>query len=97
MKNGLTLVTLVTLVIIGSGCASPGRFSVLDLDLRTPEQIEAYKVEAQVPYVVKEIPNKEEIAPKFISAWSFLAPIIQVFKGRIKVLSFEWKGNEQQK
>ena len=98
MKNGLTLVTLVTLVtliMISSGCASPGRFSLLDLDLRTPEQIEAYQVEAQVPYEVKEIPNKEEIAPKAISVWSFLAPIIQVFKGRIKVLSFEWKGSQQ--
>jgi len=94
-KSGMFIVILIVAAIVGSGCASPGRFALLDLDLRTPEQIEAYKTEAQVPYGVNEAATQEVVSPKVVSVWSFLAPIIQVFKGRIKVLSFEWKGNQQ--
>ena len=86
---------IIPLMILISGCMSPGRVALLDIDLRTPEQIKAYEVEAQVPFKDTDIISKDP-EPKSVSAWSFVSPIIQVFKGRIRILSVEWQGNQKE-
>ena len=95
---------IVLLLVIGacmSGCATSGRLAVVDLDLRSPEQIKAYEVEAQVPYELNEVVTGATTnsvndvvsadAPKVSPIWEFLAPILEAFKGRLRILSFEWR------
>jgi len=92
MKKILTLsILFVFITIILVGCASQGRFSVVDLDLRDSAQIEAGKNEAAVIY--QNTSTNEVATPKSFD-FSLLSTIISAIKGRVKVLSFEWKGNK---
>lgn len=92
-RRGLVILSLVAMIVL-SGCATAGRFAALDIDLRTPEQIEAFAPEAEIVYKVGEAPapNGAQVSAPVDASWvQFLAPIIEVFKGRVRILSFEWK------
>ena len=83
--------TLLLVALLGSGCISAGRFAVVDLDLRSPEQIVAGEVEAAVIYGAPAT-SEEPVEPVANKSWMrFLAPIIEVFDGRLRILSFEWR------
>jgi hypothetical protein len=79
--------------IITAGCATKGRISLIDLDLRTPEQIIAYQNEADVIYSPDVSPSNNNAsvraAPCF--PWDFVIKIVEVVKGRVRILSIEWK------
>ena len=91
------MVIIILMLAFVSGCATSGRFSAIDLDLRTPEQTETFYGEAKVPYeldgTVETTSQPSEVRgeSKSVSPWSFLAPIVKVFKGRFRVFSLEWK------
>lgn len=94
MKKMRIAIMLIVMAVCLNGCATSGRFSAIDIDLRSPEQIIAYQVEAKVPYDLNEVavPNVNNAATSKVSpVWQFLAPIIEAFKGRLRILSFEWK------
>jgi hypothetical protein len=84
------LYSIIPIVIILSGCATKGRLSVIDIDLRTPEQITAYQKEAEVVYQNEESQTvgSSETASKF--SWDVVIKLVEVIKGRVRVLSFEW-------
>lgn len=93
----ISIVIMILLVALLSGCATSGRFSLVDWDLRNPEQINAFYEESKVPYDLTlddkvEVEVKVEVVaqPKSITA-SFIASIITAIKGRVRILSFEWK------
>jgi hypothetical protein len=69
-----------------------GRLALLTLDGRTPEQIEASQVEAQAPYLPnKDKPAMEAQKPVGIFPWAVAFDWLKVFKGKITILSFEWR------
>lgn len=85
------IITSVSLTLMLSGCATKGRISVVDVDLRTPEQIIAYQPEAAVVYETdKPQPNLGAGIAAPIP-WEFIIKLVEVVKGRVRVLSFEWK------
>ena len=95
MKKLMCLVSVVLLSIPLAGCATRGRFAVLDLDLRDKDQIIAYQTEATCIYQpaqqpVAGVPLKEQPAVS-LPWWNFLFDFLKVMKGRIRVLSFEWQ------
>ena len=98
MKKINIVLTALILMLISSGCATSGRFSVIDLDLRSPEQIEAFYGESKVPYNLTlgdstdaEVEAEVQVDSKSISIWSFIAPILEALDGRLRIFSFEWK------
>ena len=82
-------VIMVLAMLTLSGCATRGRLSVLDVDLRTPEQIIAYQPEAAVVYESEKPNLGAGIAAPI--PWEFIIKLVEVVKGRVRVLSFEWK------
>lgn len=92
----LVISILVLNVLFSLGCAtSKGRFSLVDVDLRTPEQILAYQNEADIVYLADGVTP----APATLSAvvpvpapwYDIVVKIVEVIKGRVRILSFEWK------
>ena len=69
-----------------TGCATRGRLSVVDIDLRDASQIEADKSEASVVY---QDVSTNATAKSF--DFSIISTLLSVVKGRIRVLSVEWK------
>jgi hypothetical protein len=97
MKNVLRVIVTLA-VLLNIGCIGAGRFALIDIDLRTPEQIKAYAAEARYVYedinVIEneDIEEGEEVEPKAISG---IIPSIldklRVFKCRFRILGFEWR------
>ena len=94
MKRVTWKVLGVGLVVIMSGCASE-RFSLLDIDLRTPEQTKAYITEAEVVYktpvnqAVVGATVGTAVVPNIV--WQYVTDLLKITRGRIRVLSFEGK------
>ena len=86
------LAILGLLALLGlTGCAS-GRYrgALIDLDLRTPEQIRAYEREATAVYARTPPKNTEAVAPAAKTAWWVPAfDFLQIMEDRIRILSFE--------
>jgi hypothetical protein len=91
--NRLGIVAIM--VILFSGCASveKGRFTAIDLDLRTPEQITAQIPENTCIYASDEEPTIEPATPK-IFPFDLLFNFLNVMKGRIQIFNLEWKSNQ---
>ena len=84
LKASAICITCLLLV----GCATRGRLSVVDIDLRTTDQIVAYQQEAAVIYQSQE---KEQPSTGMTGGtWDFIIKLVEVIKGRIRILSFEW-------
>lgn len=86
---------LVCLMLLAApGCATRGRVSVIDFDLREAAQIEAGRFEAAVPYTpsptnaVPPVLAKTEALP--VSFWLQMLETLKVLKCRFRVISFEW-------
>lgn len=82
------------LAMVMCGCVSAGRFALVDIDLRTPEQIAAYAKEAEIPYAVPS--QADPVALKadrtvVAAIWDEIMEVLKVVKGRIRVLPVEWK------
>jgi hypothetical protein len=84
-------IILLFILLLFTGCATKGRFSVVDLDLRNPEQIKESIIENTVIYnnttnnvpVISQPKMPEDI-------WDIIVRIVSVMKGRLRILSFEW-------
>jgi len=93
------LVVVIGISMVLCGCATKGRVALLDLDLRTPEQILAYQNEADIIYVpdccvsnpIVVSTNATVKGATIPSPWDIIIKIIEVVKGRIRILSIEWK------
>lgn len=88
----------VFMIIMMSGCATKGRFSAVDIDLRTPEQIIAYQNEADIVYLADGVVSNgvntvatKDIVPTTAPWYDIIVKIVEVIKGRVRILSFEWK------
>jgi hypothetical protein len=86
MKRILALVLSIMAVVILVGCATQGRFAVIDIDLRDKEQIEAYKNEASVLY---QNTSTNQVSAKSFD-FSVLSTILSAIKGRIRIVNIEW-------
>ena len=78
---------LISLVFCGCASVDRGRFSIIDLDLRTPEQIIAGTPENTVIYNSTELPSTEARVFPF----EYLFKFLEVVKGRLRIISIEWK------
>jgi len=91
----IVIVSILCLGLVGCASTQRGRFSVLDLDLRTPEQITAYQHESSDVYVEPQQPKPQVETKSFsMAAWDYIVKIVEVFKGRIKIGSIEWTNKE---
>ena len=92
----LILVIVIAAVVLLSGCASVrnGRFYLLDLDLRTPEQVLAQKEEKTVIYSGST--NKVSMAEGEVRSFPYnlLFKLLEIVKGRLTIFSIEWKTKE---
>jgi len=85
--------TLILSACLFTGCATDkGRFSLIDLDLRTPEQIVASEKENNVIYQgTNQVPVEAEAKAFPVE---YLFKFLEVVKGRLRILSLEWKSKE---
>jgi hypothetical protein len=94
MKKSILIFSLLGMLMI-TGCATRGRISLIDLDLRTPEQIVAYQNEADVIYApdgcTSNTANNASVRVATTFPWDFIIKIVEVVKGRVRILSIEWK------
>ena len=88
-------IVAILVVILFSGCASveKGRFTAIDIDLRTPEQITAQVPEKTCIYASDDKPAIEPATPK-IFPFDLLFNFLNVMKGRIQIFNIEWKSNQ---
>lgn len=95
--NKITVLTAVIGLVFLTGCATVnnGRFSVIDLDLRTPEQVLAQKSEKMVVYDSEGTNKVSQVAvePRAFP-YELLFKLLEVVKGRLMIFSLEWKTNE---
>lgn len=95
MQKSFLLFSMFALLMITAGCATKGRISLIDLDLRTPEQIIAYQNEADVIYTpdgcTSNTANNASVRVATTFPWDFVIKIVEVVKGRVRILSIEWK------
>lgn len=94
-----TLAAGIMSIVLLSGCASvhKGRFSVIDLDLRTPEQVLAQKEEKIVIYTDTST-NKVSMAPSETRSFPYeiLFKFLEIMKGRIMIFSLEWEAKDKE-
>jgi len=91
MKRMTMLVSLVALVLV-TGCASSrGRTALLDLDLRSADQIAAYEAEAKAVHGCEE-DEKPGLGATTDSGvtWDIVFRLLEVVHGRIRILPVEW-------
>jgi len=94
MKNKVLMLCVLVMCVYMSGCASSGRFCLVDIDLRTPEQISAYIKESEAVYIGETLPietDPPEITTKSGGVLSSLFSFLQVLKCRVRVFSAEWR------
>jgi len=85
----------IALILVLAGCMSSGRFALMDMDFRTPEQVSAGQLEAIAPYVVvhtndvRALPEKPEQVEK-----SWWTKVVSWFGGmskmRLRICPLEW-------
>ena len=91
MKIAKTLLIALATVLLTSGCVSyqsgscKFRASLVDLDLRTKEQIEAGAAEQ-----LDAGERAETRAADSLTVWQRIVDIIAAIKGRVRVLSVEY-------
>ena len=93
-RRGLVALALVALLCATAGCATKGRFSLVDLDLRDKGQIEASRFESAVPYVQDSLSSTNAVMVSTqaipLSVWTQLMDVLKIIKCRLRVVSFEW-------
>lgn len=96
MKRVIIGLSLLLLCTASSCTTSKGRFSILDLDLRTPEQIAAYQTEANIPFTFGQQDTIPSGVPRMevpSTLWAPLFELLKVVKGRLRVVTIEWGSN----
>jgi hypothetical protein len=95
--NKVVIAVSIVAVMFLTGCATVnnGRFSVIDLDLRTPEQVLAQKSEKMVVYESDGTNKVAQVAgePRAFP-YELLFKLLEVVKGRLMIFSLEWKTND---
>jgi hypothetical protein len=88
---------VLLLLVMAAGCATQGRLTGADLDLRDPQQIEAGRMDALTPYLTQVgIPNTDELVkdPKpraTLIWWEKLLEQLPLMKCRFRLIVIEWK------
>ena len=88
-------ICLMLCLLLLCGCATRGRLAVLDIDLRSAEQIAAYAGEAAAPYTVygstTNIAKPAAVTQSIpLGWWEKIIKAIAVLRCRIRILSVEW-------
>ena len=86
MKNGV----IIILLVLCAGC-STCRFSLVDLDLRSPSQITAYQTEAEIPYAVPVDAALIQTSSITGSIWTEVCDLLKVVKARFRIISIEYR------
>ena len=96
MKSRIAMVLGVSvLFVLMAGCATC-RFSLVDIDLRSPEQIEASQVEAMAPYMhtgvagTNALPEVVQTKSLPVSVWTGIMDVLKVLKFRLRIITIEW-------
>lgn len=83
--------SIALVVLCLSGCATKGRFRLVNIDTRTPEQIAAYYREAELPYSTDVVTSAPEVQAKALPTWwGILVSAVTEMKCRISVIDVEW-------
>ena len=85
-------VVVVGLALGVVGCKSPGapiRFALLDIDLRTPEQIQAGQAADCAPFQPAAPAAAAEVKTMPLSWWQLLFKALTDIEGRIRILAIE--------
>ena len=88
---------VLLLLVMAAGCATQGRLTGVDLDLRDPQQIEAGRTDALTPYLSHVgAPNMDALVkdPKPRATfvwWEKLLEQLPLMKFRFRVVVIEWK------
>lgn len=79
-------------ILLMTGCATPnkGRVALLDIDLRTPEQLSAYAVEAGIPYKDPAPVLDQHTMSLPLTIWQSVLAMCTAIDGRIRIGSVEW-------
>jgi hypothetical protein len=92
-KYIVPVVIVSAMMLVGCASVNKGRFSAFDLDLRTPEQVVAQVPEKTCIYAdsnTNKPPTQVAEAPRAFP-FELLFQFLQIMKGRIQILSLEWK------
>ena len=77
------------------GCGTTGRLALVDLDFRTPEQIQAEQLEAIAPFVTVQTNSVRPPEPKPVQEKTWWTSLVQWFgsvsKMRLRILPIEWR------
>lgn len=94
--NNYIKIALIVFMVSFTGCATAGRFRLVDIDLRDRDQIVAYENEAKIVYTSDKT---ETVSDQPVSAtpfdWTMLFDFLKVVKGRISIFFVEWKCEEK--
>ena len=90
----LILIMIIGLALVG--CASPGRMSLIDLDLRTAEQLKEARYETYALYGEPVPETKGDVQTK-VFGWTQVLDFLNVIKGRIRIFSVEWRPTDAKK
>jgi hypothetical protein len=91
------VIVAIVIMVITMGCSTTkGRVFLGDLDLRTPEQIQAQVPEKTIIYG-DTVPQVTTQAVESITPWSLIVDLLKVVKGRLTIVSVEWRVNEPKK
>lgn len=81
------LIAIMCLAFL-TGCATQGRFSLIDLDFRSAEQSVAQQPENTMMHSAVTTVQPQ---PKAITPLSVIFDFLEVVKGRIRIITCEWK------
>lgn len=91
--NRLLTVLLIVVSLVCSGCAT-GRITLIDIDLRSADQITAYVPEASVVYKPGDSASVKAVTDGTTSTtsviWEKIMEVLKVVKGRLRIITFEW-------
>lgn len=84
-------VAVLAMTVLLTGCKStvPGRFTTLDWDSRSPEQIAAAQIADTAVYGSVAKPEEPQSTARFAD-WVALAKVISEFRVRIRIGALEW-------
>lgn len=84
--------TLILSLLFGSGCRSPGCVALVDIDLRTPEQIEASRAADTAVFGAGAESAQTQKAALPLAWWEALFKMVTDIEGRVRLLYVAWGG-----
>ena len=85
---------LILSLVFSGGCVSPGCVALVDIDLRTPEQIEASRVADTAVFGTQADAMPVEKAALPLAWWEALFKMVTDIEGRVRLLYVAWGGQK---